>query len=313
MRYLILLIILSLGWLMLPLACASKPAVDTKEEVTKIPVSPEVETKYQEAEKLYQAKKYRKAYRILKKTLRRAKNPGQRENIMFLMAESLFQRKKYEPAYKAYERFVSEHPQTERLNDVIVREYEIGFAFVHGKNRTLFGLPILPASEYGMDIVRKTLKKYPYTAASEKNHLTLADYLFKRSRYEDARLEYEAFLDIYTQSDLLPKVHFMIGRCYLKEYQGPKYDISYLLTAKKRFQELIEKYPDDSLEPEAQKQLDIIRTQEAERDYRVGCFYLKTGKTKAARKYFQGVLSNYSETQWAKKAEEMLKQDKTAN
>ncbi len=295
---------------MLPLACASKPTVDTKEEVIEIPVSPEVEAKHQEAEKLYQDKKYKKAYKLSKKTLRKAKNPGQRENIMFLMAESLFQRKKYEPAYKAYEKFIAEHSQTERLNDVIGRQYEIGFAFVYGKNRTLFGLPILPASEYGMDIVRKTMGKYPYTAASEKNHIILADYLFKRGRYEDARLEYEAFLGIYTQSVFLPNVHLMIGRCYLAEYQGAEYDITPLLAAKNEFQGLIEQYPDDPAQPEAQKHLTIIISREAERDYSVGRFYYKIGKTEAARKYFKSVLNNYPETKWAKKAEVMLKENK---
>lgn len=310
MRYLVLLIVLLVGWVMLPLACASKPKVDAKKEVTEIPVSPEVEAKYQKAEKLYQDKKYKKAYKLSKKTLRKAKNPGQHEKIMFLMAESLFQRKKYESAYKAYEKFIAEHPQTERLNNVIGRQYEIGFIFVHGKNRTLFGLPILPASEYGMDIVRKTMSKYPYTAASEKNHITLADYLFKRGRYEDARSEYEAFLGIYTQSVFLSKAHLIIGRCYLAEYQGAEYDIAPLLAAKEEFQGLIEQYPDAPVQPEAQKYLTIIISQEAERDYSVGRFYYKTGKMEAARKYFQGVLNDYSETPWAKKAEAMLKENK---
>lgn len=313
MRYLGLLIVLLTGWALLPLACASKPTVDTKEEVTEIPVSPEVEAKYQKAEKLYQEKKYKKAYKLSKKTLRKTKNPGQHEKIMFLMAESLFQRKKYESAYKAYEKFIAEHPQTGRLNDVINRQYEIAFAFVRGKNRTLFGLPILPASEYGMDIVRKTMGKYPYTAASEKNHITLADYLFKRGRHEDAQSEYEAFSGIYTQSVFLPKAHLMIGRCFLMEYQGAEYDIAPLLAAKKEFQGLIEQYPDDPARTEAQKHLTIIISREAERDYSVGRFYYKTGKTEAARKYLQSVLNNYPETQWAKKAEVMLKENKIAD
>ena len=68
----------------------------------------------------------------------------------------------------------------------------------------------------------------------------------------------------------------------------------------------MEKYPDNNLIADAQKQLAAIRTQEAERDYQVGWFYWKTGKNEAARKYFQSVITNYPDTEWARRAEQVL-------
>ncbi|MFH1227829.1 MAG: outer membrane protein assembly factor BamD [Planctomycetota bacterium] len=280
--------------------CGAK-AILTPEEAAQIPPSPEIESKYFEAESFSKNGQYEDAIKILNSCIGKAQNPGQKEKVTFLLAECLFQTRYYYEAHKLYAIYLNEFSATSRFEEVISRELEIGFKFVSGAKRSLWGLYILPSFDFGVKIIKDTLTRYSYTKLSETYHLKLADYLFVNKYYEQSFEEYESFLVRYPQSTFMDLATYRISLCCLNDYLGSEYEITPLMDAKKYIDELLQKYPQSNFRAEAQKLSDEIVSLLAERDYQVGCFYKKTNKGKAAQIYFESLMHNYPQTEWAQK------------
>ena len=135
MKYIFLAMTLLVGWFFV--GCSSAPELDSPEK--EYPVSAEAEAKYQAAENNLSKKDYGSALGLLEEALPLTKNRGQRDKISFLTGECLFLLEYYNPSYKWFRQFLIDFPRTERLNDVINRELEIGFKFINGAKRSLWG------------------------------------------------------------------------------------------------------------------------------------------------------------------------------
>ncbi len=303
--YLLLSIVLITAIGLTGCAGAKKNADD---DATIHPPSPEVTAAYQKAENLFKTGNFSAAYKITKNLHKKTKNKEQQSRTRFLATECLFHLKKYEKVADIYDNYLKLFPQSEYLSQVIQRKFEIGFMYLDGKNRTLFGLPILPAIDWGMNTIRHTLENHPYAEPSEIYHLKLADTLFRKKKFEDARLEYEVFLKTYPKSQAAAHALLSQGLCRLKEYLGPNYDQDPLLQSEQIFDKFLFRFPQSPLLDQArQLQLKTI-SRLAERDYATACFYLETNRPKAANVYFTNVIQEYPGTPWAEKARARLNQ-----
>lgn len=298
MKYIFLAMTLLVGWFFV--GCSSAPELDSPEK--EYPVSAEAEAKYQAAENNLSKKDYGSALGLLEEALPLTKNRGQRDKISFLTGECLFLLEYYNPSYKWFRQFLIDFPRTERLNDVINRELEIGFKFINGAKRSLWGFYIIPSYDLGVKIVRETLKNYPYTEHSEEYHFKLAGHLFGGEYYDEALTEYENFIKVYPKSKLVPEAEYHMAQCYVLMYQGYGYEVTPLAEAYKITSKFLEKYPDSATNNDVSKLHERITNFLAQRDYEVAMFYIRTDKAKSARIYLDSVIKNYPETQWAKNA-----------
>ncbi|MEW6026476.1 MAG: outer membrane protein assembly factor BamD [Planctomycetota bacterium] len=298
MKYILIVLLL------LIVGCSSAPDAISPEK--EYPVSAEAEAKYIEAENLCAKKDYGVALSLLEDALDLTKNRSQREKISFLTGECLFLAEYYNNSHKHFQKFLQEFPKTERLNDVINRELEIGFKFINGAKRSIWGIYIVPSYDLGVKIVRETLKGYPYTEHSEEYYFKLAGHIFGNENYDEARNEYEGFIKVYPKSKLVPEAEYKMAQCHLKVYQGFAYEVTPLTEAYKITGKFSEKYPDSLLNDEVKKAHEHITNLFAERDYEVGMFYARTNKSKSARIYLEGVIKNYPETKWAKESASAL-------
>lgn len=302
MKYIVLVMALLAGWFFI--GCSSTPELVSPEK--EYPVSAEAEAKYQAAENNFAKKDYGSALGLLDEALPLTKNRGQRDKISFLTGECLFLLEYYNPSYKWFRQFLIYFPKTERLNDVISRELEIGFKFINGAKRSLWGLYIIPSYDLGVKIVRETLKSYPYTEHSEEYHFKLAGHLFGGEYYDEALTEYEGFIKVYPKSKLVPEAEYRMAQCYVLMYLGYGYEVTPLAEAYKITSKFPEKYPDSSTSSDVRKLHEHIANLLAQRDYEVAMFYIRTDKAKSARIYLDSVIKNYPETQWAKDASTAL-------
>jgi len=301
MKKTILLIISSL---IIISGCSS--GVDSLKNRKDEPFSQEVETKYEKAQKLFEQKSYDEAASELDDLLPEAKNRGQREKIMFLLAESYFYLEYNEDADSLYAGYLNEFPNTKHFNEVLSHMFEVGFRFINGAKQSLFGLYILSAEYKGIEIVRSLLNQFPYAPNSEKNHLKLIEYFARQKDYDELRKEYDIFIEVYPGSDSVPLANFRIADSYLAEYQGPEYDSATLNLAERLFKRFLEKHPSNAFSTEAVKKLTRIASHKAERDFLVADYYLRTGSKSSARIAFQNIVRDYPETEWTEKAQKII-------
>lgn len=286
--------------------CSSKQIRPSKDE----PASPKIEEQYQKALKAFEKDDrsgYKSSANTLEDIIDDAKNYDQREKVMFLLAESYFQLQYNEEADKVYLDYLDIFSNTLHFNEVINRRYEIGFRFIKGANQKLFGMRILPATQKGIKIVRELLSSFPYAPMSETYHLMLADYFYQQENYDQARQEYERFIETYPKSKSAHIAVFHRAITYLVEYQGDEYDPVALDMAQKQFETYLENYPSEKMSAETKIKLSHIKSLRAKRDLKVAKHYLKTNKKQAAKVYLQRIIDEYPQTQWTKEAKGLLK------
>lgn len=157
--------------------------------------------------------------------------------------------------------------------------------------------------------------QFPGSAISDDAQFYLGECRFMREEYLLASYEYEVLKKNMPASPLVPQAQFKIALCY---YQlSPKYslDQSYAIKAIDEFQAFIEYFPSDSLVANAESKIFELRDRLAEKEYQTAILYMKMEYFKAATIYFDNVLENYHDSQYAEKSyvgkiESLLKRKK---
>jgi len=78
----------------------------------------DVTEKYQIGEKMYQAEKYNKAFRLFEQIAPGYRGKPQAEKMFYMYAKSSYQMKKYELAAVLLERFIANYPASEKIEEI---------------------------------------------------------------------------------------------------------------------------------------------------------------------------------------------------
>jgi outer membrane protein assembly factor BamD len=129
---------------------------------------------------------------------------------------------------------------------------------------------------------------------------------FNRSRcrvelrdYDLAIGEFEDFIDDYPQSDLADDAMYMIGVCYLAQSPRAERDQHTTVKAVEELEFMLREYPGSNVREEAEAKLLEARTKLAKKEYLNGKLYLRLEYYRSARLYFDMVLDEYGDTEWA--------------
>ncbi|HEQ99839.1 MAG TPA: outer membrane protein assembly factor BamD [candidate division Zixibacteria bacterium] len=130
---------------------------------------------------------------------------------------------------------------------------------------------------------------------------------FNQEEYILAVGEFRRLLTNYPTSPLADQAHYMVARSYFRdspdnvglEQDGVKKAIQ---TA----ENFLEDFPNSPYRPNARTLLDSCHARLAEKDFKNGMVYYKIGDKRAARIYFEGVVTNYSIPEWVGKSLYML-------
>ncbi len=144
--------------------------------------------------------------------------------------------------------------------------------------------------------------QFPGSAVSDDAQFYLGECRFMREEYLLASYEYEVLKKNMPASPLVPQAQYKIALC---NYQlSPKYslDQSFALKAIDEFQAFIEYFPADTLVPNAETKIYELRDRLAEKEYQTAVLYMKMEYYKAATIYFDNVLENFHDSQYAEKS-----------
>ena len=149
---------------------------------------------------------------------------------------------------------------------------------------------------------RIIIYNFPGSAASAKAQYLFAECYFKTKEYIIAAAEYEKLLRVYPNSKYVDDAQFKLGLCYYK--LSPKYslDQEYTHKAIEEFQKFLEDYPNSELAPQVENYLHKCREKLGKKYYKSGEIYQKMAFYNSAIIYYDYVLDNYYDTQFAQKA-----------
>ena len=125
---------------------------------------------------------------------------------------------------------------------------------------------------------------------------------YNRNAYSAAIFNLERHINNYPADKNLPYAHYLMAMCYYEQILDEKKDLKPLLKAKKKFEFIIQTYPDTDYAIDAKFKIDLIIDQLAAKEMSIARFYMKTEKWIPALNRLKTVVEVYDETVFIEEA-----------
>jgi len=137
---------------------------------------------------------------------------------------------------------------------------------------------------------------YPQSEWAAKSSLMAAYSYYVESYYDDAIFELERYLRIYSSDINQDYANYLLALCHYETIVDEKKDLAPLLKAKKKFEFIIEKYPNSDYAIDSKFKIDLVMDILAAKELYIGKYYLDNQKWIAALNRFKNVVENYETT-----------------
>ncbi len=145
--------------------------------------------------------------------------------------------------------------------------------------------------------------RYPGSSVADSAQFYLAESHFMMKEYLIAAAEYEKLITNMNKSKLVPLAQYKLAESYYRLSPRPELDQEYTLKAIREFQIFIEDNPTHPLKDEALKKIAELRAKLALKELKNADIYRKMHEYKAAIIYYDQVLADYYDTEWADDAQ----------
>ena len=163
-----------------------------------------------------------------------------------------------------------------------------------------------------MPLARKLYDKGDYTMAAEvltgyaqagagNADIDQAIYLLgltrlKQRDWAGAQGNFERVLRDYPESDSASSASYRLGEALFGQSRPSDFDQEFTLRALSQWEQFVKGSPDHAFVPTANEKIAVCRTRLARKLWRSGDVYLKQAYYEPARRYFQSVVDEYSDT-----------------
>lgn len=140
------------------------------------------------------------------------------------------------------------------------------------------------------------------TDIGQEAQYLLAESYFKDRRYLLAAAEYERYALFYPNSPRREEVDLKAGKSYY--HLSPRYKLDQTNTRKaiEHFRLFNSRYPDSEFVSEAGELINEMRTKLARKKFEAANFYMRTDRYRSAVLYYDLVIDEFPETEWAEKS-----------
>src|ERR1041385_5996160 len=197
-----------------------------------------------------------------------------------------------EKAFNEYQKILEKNPKITNYDEILRRQYAIADRFLAGKWFKLWGyVPFFPSMEKTADMYSKIVKNGPYSEVAPQAQLKIGTAREKKKLYPEAVKAYETAADRYADREAIAsEALFGAGLAYNKQAQTAEYDQTTAGQAIATFTDFMALYPSDPRVPDAQKNIGMLKTEQAHGNFQVAKFYEKYHKWRGAMVYYNEVL-----------------------
>lgn len=261
---------------------------------------------FENALELFKEKKLDKAVEQFKIVLKQYPKSRVAPESQYRIGTIFEEKSDYVEAHKAYQALIKSYPQSERFEEVIEREYEIGTLFLSGKKGKLLGLDIRPSLPLAVEVFQKIVEAAPYGAFGDKAQFDLGVAYQKLGKLDDSLDAFQTVMDQYPKSSLLQQARLKMAEVSFAKSSRQSRDQSALDEAARQAQGYLKRYPDSEDAAQAEKISREVDELNAEKNYRIGLYYEKENYLTSALIYYSDAAKRYPNTSWGQKAADKL-------
>jgi outer membrane protein assembly factor BamD (BamD/ComL family) len=230
----------------------------------------------------------------------------------FLEGEKYFAADKFTKAVRAYDTFLTRYPESPLYDAALDRELAIAQAYLTGHKKTVLKFVRLRGYAEGVRIADKVIDRAGDSPIAVRASLAVAESYEKRAKYQDAYERWSLISSRWPTGEIGKNALLAMARCKHAAYRGPKYDSSDLVSARSYYENFMTRYPEDAKKYEIEKRLEQITEQLAYKEYTIADYYERTGSGESADIYCNLILGEWPKSTGAKRAKDILEENKTA-
>jgi len=284
------------------------------------------------AKRLYQNKEYAKAQPIFHRIANLRKGPlNIMEEALYYEADCQRLQGDYRTASGTYLKYLKEMRSAGQFTDQVLRRlFDIANYWLDDTRKLMVAYeeqrdgkrlmvmpvsyfhiskdkPVYDAEGHALRILEEIRLNDIRGPLGEKALFYVATVKFFREDYRDADYYYSQLYEHYPNSELAPKAIKQAIICKQIMHGGTDYDTRSVEESRKLIDGYQNAYPEWHKDREwLTRQLAGIHLQQADRDFKVGEFYRRTGHPGSAFFYYELVRRRYPGTEYAQKAEERM-------
>ncbi len=206
----------------------------------------------------------------------------------------------------SYENLLDNFPTSPLYGPCLRREYNIACAFLRGYKRKFLGMRILPVTGDALELLRRIQDRQRGSPLAELAGIRVADHYYNDARFHRAFQSYQDFLRRYPYSQFVIKATIMEVQCLLATFRGVKFDLTPLRNADAQLESLTQEHPNFARILQVKALEERIYQIEGRKELEIARFYIRFSKPAAAQYYYNRVINDWPDTQWAKIAQKEL-------
>ncbi len=264
---------------------------------------------YKAALKVFEEGRYKEAYKEFKKLLSNYPDAKEAAESQYYLGRCLEKFDKSYEAFLAYKILIDSYPNSQRINEAIERQYNIGEYFLNREHKKWLGLSLYDFVEHpSIEILNTLVKKAPYSEYAPRAQYKLGIILFELGRFDEARDAFQKVVDNYSDTEWAAPAKYQLAIATSKAFPGVDYDSSYLEEATTRLDEFIKDHPEAKISDEAEDQLKVLRNREAKKNFDIAQFYESQDQYKSAAIYYRKVVDDYIDSDYYDSSLEKIKE-----
>ena len=143
---------------------------------------------------------------------------------------------------------------------------------------------------------------FPQSEWAPKSSLMAAYSFYSQDYYEDAILELQRFIKVYSYHENLDYAYYLLGLCWYEQIIDEKKDLQTIVKAKDTFSLIIKDYPNTEYALDAEFKIDLINDTLASKEMYIGRYYFERKKWIPAINRFRTVIDDYDTTIYTEEA-----------
>ncbi len=217
-----------------------------------------------------------------------------------------------ERAFKEYQKVFDNYPRSDKLGDVVRRQYQIGLRFLGGQRFKLWGLiRFFPDMDKTAGLFEKIVASGPYSAVGPSAQLRIGAARERQKNYPEAVTAYERAADRYHDLPVIAAdALYRAGIAYHKQAQTAGYDQGTAGQAIATFTDFLTLFPNDKRVREAKQIITELKEEQSHGNYQIATFYEGQKRWNGALIYYNEVLVQGPDSRYAAVARQRIDQIK---
>jgi len=265
------------------------------------------QSQLEEGLKLFDDTLYKEALVAFRKVVLHYPDAKEAAEAQYYMGRCYEELQKQYRAFLEYQKVIDTYPNSQRIVEIVEREYAIGEYFLNREVKKWLGVSIYDVVEHpSIEIFKRVADSAPYSEVAIKARYKLGVLFKELSRYEEAREAFQELVDNYPENEWAEAGKYQLALVSVEASLAADYDQTTTQDAIDKLEEFVKEHPEARVSDEAFDQIGILREREAKKNFDIAAFYERQRQYKSAEVYYTIVARDYPESSWAIAAQTRL-------